>query len=360
MKNIIAVGFLFLATCTYTAAQTVNNKSITWEASDDNGKTKLIVKGEVSMSDDDERIVSIAKNGAINFEQKLNKLQVTPGDNGKLIYRVNKREKAMLDADDKKLLQNAIHMMISRGINAEARTKRLYAKSGTRGVLQELPKLHGDYARQKYLSTLLTLGISTTEMTNILKASGQYLTSDYYNAELLADVMKTYLLEEETSTAYLAIVRNMKSDYYQHSTLQKLMKNELTSEQMTSVVGIIKTMKSDYYQSQVYNDLLKQASFGGAAFEEAIALVFGMKSDYYKTEIVKNLIKRELTDADWTSLLSYANKIGSDYYQSELILNIADKMPDKEVLKKGLLEAAKTIKSEYYYGKVMRKITTSS
>lgn len=197
-------------------------------------------------------------------------------------------------------------------------------------------------------------------MTNILKASGQHLTSDYYNAELLADVMKTYLLEEETSKAYLAIVRNMKSDYYQHSTLQKPMKNELNSEQMTTVVDIIKTMKSDYYQSQVYNDLLKQASFGGAAFQETLALVFAMKSDYYKTEIIKNLIKRELTDADWTSLLGYTNKIGSDYYQSELILNIADKMPDNDVLRKDLLEAAKAIKSEYYYGKVMRKINASS
>ncbi|KGE15458.1 hypothetical protein [Sphingobacterium deserti] len=359
MKNIIFAGFILLALVSYTSAQTVNNKTITWEASDDNGKTKLIVKGEVSISDDDERIVSIAKNGAINYEQKSNKLQVTAGNNGKLIYRINKREKAVLDADDKKLLQSAIHMMISRGINAEARTKRLYAKSGRDGVLQELPKLQGDYARQKYLSALLSLGMSTPEMTDVLTNIGQYLTSDYYNAELLTNVMTIYLLDKATSKAYLNIVRDMKSDYYQYSILQKMMNNKLNSEQMVEVVDIVKTMKSDYYQSEVYKNLLKRAAFGETAFNETLDLVFSMKSDYYKTEIIKNLLKRQLTEADWTKLISYADKVDSDYYQCELILNIADKMPKNDGLKRGLLEAAKAIKSEYYYGKVMRKIAVS-
>lgn len=359
MKNIAVAAFLFLAMSTCTLAQTISKKIFTWEASDDNGKTKLTVKGDVNIGDDDQHIESLSKNGSISFEQKSNKLEITAASDGTLIYRINRKEKNTLDTNDEKLLKNALEMMISRGMNAEARTKRIYAKKGTAGVLNELPKLHGDYARQKYLSTLLTLGIRKPEMTSILESSGSYLSSDYYVTELLSDVMKTYLLEDATSKAYLNLVANMKSDYYQHATLQKLMKNELNNEQTASVVGIIKAMKSDYYQSEVYKDLLKQESFGGAAFNETLDLVFAMKSDYYKTEIIKNMIKRSLTEADWTRLIGYANKVGSDYYQSELLLNIAEKMPDNENLKKILFEAAKGIKSEHYYGKLMRKIAAS-
>ena len=359
MKNIILAGFLFLSLVGYTSAQTVNNKTITWEASDSNGKTRLTVKGEVGISEDDQRIISLSKDGAINYEHRSDKLQITSGYDGNLIYRFNKKEKTVLDAHEEQILKKAVQMMINHGINAETRAKRLYAKSGRDGVLQELPKLQGDYARQKYLSALLSLGMSTPEMTDVLNNIGQYLKSDYYNAELLTNVMTIYLLDDATSKAYLNVVRNMKSDYYQYSILQKMMKNKLNSEQMVEVVDIVKTMKSDYYQSEVYKNLLKQAAFGETAFNETLDLVFSMKSDYYKTEIIKNLLKRQLTESDWTKLISYADKIDSDYYQCELILNIADKMPENDVLKRGLSEAAKAIKSEYYYGKVMRKIAAS-
>lgn len=363
MKNIVLAGFLFFTLCNYAVAQKVtstsNNRLITWESSDDAGKTKLTVKGEVQISDDDKHMAWISKNGSVSYQKKSDRLEITAGSNGELQYRINKIEKTALDARDEALLASAVQMMIVRGINAEARTKRIYAQKGSSGVLNEIPKLHGDYARQKYLSCLLTLGISSTEMTKILESSGQYLTSDYYNAELLSDVMKTYLDEASTSRAYLEIVRDMKSDYYQYTTLQKLMKSGLNGEQTAAVVAIIKTMKSDYYQSEVYKDLLKQKAFDATAFNETLESVFAMNSDYYKTEIIKNLIKRDLTEADWTRLITYANRIESDYYQSELLLNIADKMPKNDELKKNISEAAKSLKSEYYYGKLMRKIATS-
>lgn len=359
MKNIALAGLLFIAMCSCCFAQKTNGKLITWEATDNHGKTKLTVEGEVTISDDDQRITAISKNGSISFEQKSATLEVTPASDGTLLYRINKKPKTVLDAHDEQLLTSVVEMMISRGINAESRTKRLYTQGGSAAVLQELPKLHGDYARQKYLSALLNLGINSAEMVQLLENSGRYLSSDYYHAELLADVMKTSLMEEATFKAYLAIVRDMKSDYYQYTTLQKLMKATLTTEQTASVVGIVKTMQSDYYQAEVYQDLLKQEAFGGAAFNETLEMVFAMNSDYYKSEIIKNLIKRKLTEDNWAGLIGYASKIGSDYYQSELLLNIADKMPQNEALKKSLNEAAKAIKSEYYYGKLMRKLAAS-
>ena len=39
-----------------------------------------------------------------------------------------------------------------------------------------------------------------------------------------------------------------------------------------------------------------------------------------------------------------------------MLMKIADKMPDNETLKKQLGDAAKNIKSDYYYGQVMRSL----
>jgi hypothetical protein len=58
-------------------------------------------------------------------------------------------------------------------------------------------------------------------MIAVLDKTNQYLTSDYYKAELLDGIMNSFLSEESTSEAYLKVISNMTSDYYQSTTVKK-------------------------------------------------------------------------------------------------------------------------------------------
>jgi hypothetical protein len=59
------------------------------------------------------------------------------------------------------------------------------------------------------------------------------LSSDYYKAELLDGIMVSFLSDEATSDAYLKAVSNISSDYYQSTTIKKILNTSLNENNST-------------------------------------------------------------------------------------------------------------------------------
>jgi hypothetical protein len=392
--------FLFvLVFCTSVAFVSAQKNEVSYSKTDNTFKLKvnnaseklhLIVKGDVTLGDDDKSIQKISPDGSVEYRNGNQSLDISAAPDGTLSYTINGTKKTNLDNEDKALIGQCVKTMIDYGIDAKNRVKRIFAKSGSGGVLNEVSRFKSDYVKEIYLSWLLkNQKLSKAELIALLNKTDQYLKSDYYKSELLNGVMASFLSDAATSDAYLKTVANMKSDYYQYTTINKLLKSSLNEKQFNGILSIVDNMKSDYYQSEILkrilNDntvsdnkfstvmniaanmksdyykseiisaLLKNKNISSNRYSQTIAAMQGMKSDYYQSEILKKLVDQNVKDeSEWSKLIQYAGNIQSDYYQSEVLIKIAGKMPDSELLKKQLNEAAKKIKSDYYYGKLVR------
>lgn len=355
-------------------------------------KLSITIKGDVQLGDDDKSITSISQDGSVYYRKKNQTLEVQEDGQGNLLYTINGNKKSSLNAEDKALVEDCIQLLIDYGVDADNRVKRIFAQKGTSGVLSEVERFKSDYVKEMYLSYLLkNQNLSKDEMVSLLNKTNQYLTSDYYKAELLDGVMASFLADEATSNAYLQTVNSISSDYYQSETVKKILNTSLNEKQYQQVMNIVGNIKSDYYQAEVVKRLLNNNDISDARFSGLMKIAGDMKSDYYKAEIISALLKNKslnkqrydqtlaaaqsikndyyqynilsglidenITDeAAWTTLIQYAGKISSDYYQAQMLMKIADKMPDSEILRKQIGDAAKNIKSDYYYGQVMRSL----
>ncbi|MGN6212809.1 hypothetical protein [Parafilimonas sp.] len=355
-------------------------------------KLTLTIKGDVRLGDDDKSITAISDEGSIYYRKKDQSLEVEDDGKGNLLYTINGNKKSNLSAEDKALVEDCVQLLIDYGVDADNRVQRIVAQKGIPGVLNEVERFKSDYVKEMYLSYLLkNTKLSKDEMVTLLNKANQYLSSDYYKAELLNGVMGSFLADEATSNAYLQTVNSISSDYYQSETVKKLLNTSLNEKQYEQVMIIVSNMKSDYYQAEVVKKLLSNNDISDTRFAELMKIAGGMKSDYYKAEIISALLKNKLLNKDryaqtiaaaqniksdyyqynilsglidenitdeaaWSTLIQYAGKIGSDYYQAQMLMKIADKMPDSETLRKELGDAAKNIKSDYYYGQVMRSL----
>lgn len=396
MKKILFITVLCFASFTFICAQRNEvsysklNNVFQLNVKNAPGKMSLKVNGDVLLGDDDKSIREISRNGFIDYRIKNQTLNIKSDDKGSITYTVNGVKKTDLNTEDKALLEQCVETLIDYGIDAADRVRRTFAKNGSAGVLNEVNRFKSDFVKEMYLSWLLkNQNLSKDEMITLLNKADQYLGSDYYKSELLNGVMTSFLSDEATSEAYLRTVTNIKSDYYQYTTINNLLKTSLNEKQFDEVLAIVDQMKSDYYQSEVLKNLLNNAAIsnnnfpkvmnmaanmksdyykseiisallqnkdiGNDRYSQTIAAMQSIKSDYYQSEILKKLIDENIKDeSEWSKLIAYAGNIKSDSYQSEVLIRIADKMPDSESLKNELTNAAKKIRSDYYYGRVKR------
>ncbi len=203
------------------------------------------------LGDDDKSIVEISPDGHVEFHSKKQSLKVSPAANGNLNYTINGVKKNTPGTEDKVLIEECVKTMIEYGVDATNRVKRIFAKGGTSAVLNEVSRFKSDYVKEIYLSWILkNQQLSKSEWIALLNKTDQYLGSDYYKSELLNGVMPSFLNDEATSNAYLNAVANIKSDYYQYTSIQNLLKSSLNEKQYDGVLLIVGGMKSDYYQAK--------------------------------------------------------------------------------------------------------------
>ena len=359
MKKIALIMLLSAGIIGQAAAQKiiVNNNGTKWTITNDKDGSKIDIKGDVRLAADDRRIADISDNGSIKYSKNGDKLAIHQDKKGNLVYEFNGRVKEEFSAEEEDLLQGLIQNMIRNGIDAKGRTERIFAKSGTTGVLQEVDRLTGDYPRSVYLKNLLSLTNNPQDVEKIVNNLNQRINSDYYRTEVLTSAIKKASPNANLYKAYLEVVGSMESDYYKVEATKQLLNQDLMENQIASIIEMAKQMKSDYYQSELFKKLTDKHNIGESGFKNTLQLIASMNSDYYKAEVIKNLIKNNPKTIDWKALIGNTNQIESAYYQTEVLKQIIAKAPQAASLKEQLYESAKSIKSNHYQGEVLRAIT---
>jgi hypothetical protein len=217
--------------------------------------------------------------------------------------------------------------------------------------------IHSDYERGRALSALLKKGdLSTGNVLFAIKSAAN-IKSGYERAQLLIKIANGFALDQAAQTAYLDAVASISSDYEKGRVLAAFLKKEPGKDTLLFTLKSASTISSDYEKAQL---LIKIAN--GFTLDQAAQIVYldavsSIHSDYEKGRVLSALLKKETGKETLLFALKSASAISSDYEKAQLLLKVARSNPtDDDTVRNALIQAARTIGSEYERGRVLSAV----
>jgi hypothetical protein len=273
-----------------------------WSHTSQDDNHHISINGrKVQFNDDYTDVESIADDGYFRISEEragvVHRYEVTPEAGGKLkrVYWFGGQVRPF-DHNARAWLARVLSEAVAgSGYDAEARVGKILRKSGVNGVLNEMARLKGDYARRVYASTLIDQGnLNGTQLAKLLSQNSRALTSDYEKATLLIKILKNNLTDMDVRAAFFATANTLTSDYERGRVLAVLLKrNDLATETVLLALKSLGGMSSDYEKANV----LIRASRMEAPDERVRAAIIeaahALSSDHERGRVLTAVTKKQ-------------------------------------------------------------------
>ncbi|WP_343854279.1 hypothetical protein [Algoriphagus jejuensis] len=370
MKNridLLKLYFLFLClTCPLFCGEVLaqSNSSIAmsknstrWNSDNGNQKSNLETSGKITISDDEKSISSISPGGYLKIERTTfgnsRKLFIT-NKNGTLDYEYNEGGRTKPFEPDGKIWLSEIlpELLNTTTIGAEGRVDRLYAKGGTKAVLDLLSKLKSDHVKSGYISILLEKKLSNPDMVAVIDAVPSYLDSDHYKYEVYKKIPASYFQNVDQLSR---VVSNLDSDHFRAQLLKPIYKADVLNGQGEKALQLLNLLDSDHFKA----DIAKSIPFDKMSDQDLRFVVDDVirkfDSDHFKNDLLKSIVNAgNFTEARALIVLSGVKSMQSDHFKSEILRYVCGKQGTARVKEQIRKTAKTTIQSSHFLGEVMR------
>lgn len=363
---ITLLGALSFATAQKSRSETtVNRESSTWNwhHRDNSVDLSVTIRGKIQFDDDYTDIVSISEGSDIRIKDDrggaVRKFDASLESGAiKRSYWIN-GQASSFDDDARKWLANILNQTVRLGgYDAKARVKRLLVKSGPRGVLNEITQLKSDYVKRIYFNELFAEGqLDADTARQALRLAASEISSDYEKAQVLVKMSESYLDTDEMRGIYVEGVNTIQSDYERGRVLSALLKKGgLNRETIVFAIKSAGNVKSNYERAQLLIRIANGFELDSAAQTAYLEAVASIDSDYEKGRVLSALLKKDPGKDTLLFTLKSASTISSDYEKAQLLLRIARSGANDDSVRNALVEAARTIGSEYERGRVLSAV----
>jgi hypothetical protein len=356
--------------------------------------------GKIRLSDDEQSIAEISPGGYLKFKENDTTMKAESDLQGKISYNLyNGREDLPLNDSGRRFIAAQIQRMIRFGFFGEERAERIYKKGGVPALLAELSRIRMEGARDPYLNLIFKADtLTASELTGLLEVIDSS-TNSPEEQHLLSLFSRDQLRDSVVAQKWLSAVGHLHASYMEKDLLIKYVDTSVAADRFDTVLAIAGRFESPEDQRQVYERLTEltpmrmhdpvfgqpwlsavgqmgpsylkkalllhylQSDDTGAnvlpagQFNTLLAITGRFESPEDQKEILERLIARPpTTDAEWTSLIRATGALPADYLKSELLPQIASKMPRTDSLRAVYRMSAKSIQNDMDYGKVMRAI----
>lgn len=338
-----------------------------------NGKTvindgannfKVEYRGDIKLSDNDEDIISLSRNGYFEVTKKgfgsRRRILIEPGANGSLVktYYEGRSEKPWTPEGQKWLAEILQEVVQSTTINLENRVDRFYARGGTSKVLKEIAPIESDYVKEAYYDYLMQKNPPAADVPSILNQIGSEIESDHYATELLKKHHAAFLATDQSIAAYIKACRSIESDHYTSEVLKEVISNQsINVETVSTILNVSRDIGSDHYRSEVLRGVMRDRSLTNQQLAQVLSLSADMGSDHYKSEVLKEgLRQKSIDDLAFNQIVVNIASINSDHYFSDVVKSIPRSSLEGEKLGNLLTVAAREVESSHYLLEVLRTV----
>ena len=335
-----------------------------WRHHDGSVDLQVTIRGKVEFADDYSDIKSISYGGEIRVRDDqggvLRKFEAS-ADGGSITrtYSINGQSRAF-DDDARKWLAKILDQTVrAGGYDAKARVRKILKQSGPHGVLGEIPQLKSDYVKRIYFDELFAQGqLDSDSARQALSLAGTAISSDYEKAQLLVKMSDSYLVNDEMRGIYLAGVTTIHSDYERGRALSALLKKgDLSKGNVLFAIKAAANIKSDYERAQLLIKIANGFALDQTAQNAYLDAVASVGSDYEKGRVLSAFLKKDQGKETLLFTLKSASTMSSDYEKAQLLLKVARfSSSDDEAVRNALIQAARTIGSEYERGRVLSAV----
>ena len=334
----------------------------TWNNSDGPTKIEVTVENRVEFNDDYSDVASIPYDGQLRIYDSRGsrafRLVISAGANGVLRrdYWVDGKAQSF-DAQGRTWLRGVLLEAVRQGLDAKNRVERILRQRGTRGLIEEIAFLKGDYPRRLYFEALLQAkDVSNQDLRTALRNASTSITGAYERAQLLIQIAKPILAKRELTADYFEVVGKIDSAYEHGRVLASVLKgDEVSKDVLSRLAQSAAQIKSDYEKASF---LIKGAeSYQGDAGLRAqwLNAVRTIGSDYEHHRALKSALKpNEISAEALADLVASAARIQNDYEKASFLIEAMNHYRDDVHLRAAFMETARTISSEYERGRVQK------
>lgn len=334
----------------------------TWNNSDGPQKIEVKVENKVAFNEDYSDVAAIPYDGSLRIYDsrgpRTMRLAITAAPNGELRrdYWVDGQAR-VFDAEARTWLKAVLLEAVRQGLDAKNRVARILRQRGTRGLIEEIAFLKGDYPRRIYFEALLqSKDVSNQDLRTALRNASTNIKSDYERAQLLIQIAKPILAKRELVSDYFEAVGKIDSAYEHGRVLAAVLKGEeLSKEELSALAQSAAGIKTDYEKASF---LIKAAeSYQGDAGlrTQWLNAVRTIGSDYEHHRTLSSALKpNEISAEALADLVTSAARIQSDYEKASFLLEAMKHYRSDARLRTAFVETARTISSEYERGRVQK------
>ncbi len=324
------------------------------------------VKGDISVTDDDSGIKSISPGGYLKISKSTfgNKRSVIVESNSKgdlnFQYYEGRSEKPF-DPEGRKWLSDVMLDVIRiTGIDAENRTKRIYANKGVQGVLDEIHEIPSNSVMALYFGALLkNFNLNETELNFVCAAIPQEMSSNTESAQLFREFTDLFLKTNSTAIVFFRSVSKLSSNTERGNVLTNIhTKIDFNDPQVTeSYFGGIDKMSSNTETGEVLRYTARNQNLPDQAVVRLLMSVMKMSSNTEMGAVLTSLDKLNMGNSDVSAAyFSTIDKMSSNTEAGNTLRQLITDydLDDDNYIR--LLRSVKKLSSNTEMGSVMRSI----
>jgi hypothetical protein len=366
LKTVIHASLVILAILVLNASSLAQDKSDrsnwAWNNSDGPKKIEVKVENKVDFNEDYSDVAAIPYDGSLRIYDSRGahtlRLMITPGPNGAVQhdYWVDGQVRRF-DAEARTWLRSVLLEAVRQGLDARNRVERILRQRGTRGLIEEIALLKGDYPRRIYFEALLqSKDVTNQDLKTALHNASTSITGDYERAQLLIEVARPILAKRELTADYFGAVRKIDSAYEHGRVLAAVLKqDELSKDILSHLAQSAAGIKSDYEKASFLIKAAENYQGDSVLRTEWLNAVRTIGSDYEHHRTLTSALKPNEISADaLADLVSSAAAIQSDYEKASFLLEAMKHYRSDMRLRAAFVETARTISSEYERGRVQK------
>lgn len=307
-------------------------------------KLELDLRGELRWNEGEDAIAWMERSGRLDVEHRTadarHRLKVRGSANGEpeVTYWRDGDERQLDEQAQAWLHEIAMVMFRRLGVDAEARSARIFEQSGTDGLVKEIRAIESDriatlYARAAFAAPP---DVRTEAVTEVLRGVARHVGSDYSVAELLVDLADSGLPVDSSATpgssgasetferSLRDLLATVGSDYDVRRSVQALLDAGAGPAQTEALLKAAALgIGSDYEAAEVVVSYAEDLEPGADLSRGVHGLLHTIGSDYELRRSLVALLDGGRTDDDLRKLLSVAHTVGSDYDLAEVLVTVA-------------------------------------
>ena len=278
----------------------------TFSWSNDGERLDVKYDGEAEFTDDDADVKRLSPDGLLRIKDgwmfPSHTVEFTVDKNGNIIrrYWAGMSERPF-DPEGRQWLAQVLPRFIRQtGIGAPARVRRILAAKGPAGVLAEIARIEGGYAKKIYFTELLkSATLDPAAVRQVLAQASREIGSDFELASLLIDCADKLMVDEPTRQAYFEASRTIDSDFEMHRVYSAALKRgAMTPAALAALLAASQKIDSDFEEASLLIEVAKLQPLDGTTRAPFFAALATVGSDFEHHRVLTAVAERPDLDPE--------------------------------------------------------------